>query len=144
MTTTPTSTVRHACTYAFACLRYGTMGKERSCAVCFRVLSVAAAPEDPGRPGPGGADVELQLRDQRAAQDPAQDSQEQPCESWTMCTVLGVSFTEQRLYRHIRCMTCVEIQSLSCVIVWIVSITTVKRNSWNVLTCRQTLLSCMK
>lgn len=48
--------------------------------VCFLVLSVAAASEDPGGPGPGGADVGLQLGGQRAAQDPAQNPQEQPCE----------------------------------------------------------------
>lgn len=42
-------------------------GTKRSCAVCFLVLSVAAAPEDTGGPGSGGADVGLQLGDQRAA-----------------------------------------------------------------------------
>lgn len=34
-------------------------GTQRSYAVCFLVLSVAAAPEDTGGPGPGGADVRL-------------------------------------------------------------------------------------
>lgn len=56
-------------------------GRKRSCAVCFLVLSAAAAAEDPGGPGSGGADAELQLRGQWAPQDFAQDPQEQPCES---------------------------------------------------------------
>ena len=68
-----TSTVRHASTEAFTCGHYGTMVNERSCAACFLVLSVAAAPEDPGGPGSGGADVGLQHGHQRAAQDTAQD-----------------------------------------------------------------------
>lgn len=59
---------------------------KRSCVVCFLVLSVAAAPEDAGGPGSGGADVGLHLGDQRAAQDTAQDAQEQPCEFLMMCT----------------------------------------------------------
>lgn len=51
--------------------------------MCLLVLSDVAAPEDPGGPGSGSADVELQLGGQRAAQDTAQDPQEQPCEFLT-------------------------------------------------------------
>lgn len=66
-----------------SCHHYGTMGNNRSCAVCLLVLSDVAAPEDPGGPGSGSADVGLQLGGQRAAQDTAQDPQEQPCEFLT-------------------------------------------------------------
>lgn len=68
-----TSTVCPACAYVFTCHHCETMVNERSCAVCFLVLSAVAAPEDPGGPGPGGADAGLQLRDKRSAQDTAQD-----------------------------------------------------------------------
>ena len=67
---------------------------KRSCAVCFLVLSVAVAPKDTGGPGSGGADVGLQLGDQRAAQDTAEDPQEQSCESPEQ----RASLTERHFY----------------------------------------------
>lgn len=76
-----TSIVRHAYTSAFTCRHYGMIGNERPCAVCILVLSVAAAPEDPGGPGPGSVDIRLQLRGQWPSQDTSEDPQEQPCQS---------------------------------------------------------------
>lgn len=94
--------------------------------ICLLLVSAAPSLEDPGGLGSGGADAGLQLGDQRAAQDIAEDPEKQPCESLKMYILQSAYFTEHSQTIHVRCPYRDSV--IKIYLVQTVSITTVIRN----------------